>query len=174
MQYSSYLVDTAVFTGAHERSRGYTSAVEPWRSVLIEAWKRRRTTLDELADRSKLNRGTIHRILDDVTKDPGINTVEKLSGAFEFSMIDLYTRAATIAPRPEKDVDGATDSGGTSSDPRLADRLGESFKNIFSAIDSVPIAQRGKFVSSIITILTSMEDALSTAHDRQDPNAERG
>lgn len=174
MQYFSYPVDTAVFTGTHERQRGYTSPVEPWRAVLIETWQRTRKTLDELADRSKLNRGTIHRILDESTKDPGINSVEKLSAAFDYTMIDLYTRAATMAPRPEKDLNGAKDSGGVGSDPRLADRLGESFKSIFSAIDAVPLPERGKFVSAVIAVLNSMEHALSAANDRPDSNAGGG
>lgn len=174
MQHSSYLVDTSVFTGAHGVARGYTPAVEPWRAVLIGTWQRTRKTLDELADSSKLNRGTIHRILDDVTKDPGINTVEKLSAAFDYTMIELYTRAATITPRPEKDATHAKDGGGTGGDPRLADRLGDSFKSIFSAIDAVPLSERGKFVSSVIAVLTSMEHALSAAHDRPDSDAGRG
>lgn len=173
MQYFSYPVDTVVFTGEHERQRGYTPPVEPWRAVLIGAWQKTRKTLDELAENSKLNRGTIHRILDDVTKDPGINTVERLSAAFDYTMIDLYTRAATIAPRSAKEANGANDLSGIGSDPRLADRLGESFKSIFSAIDAVPISERGKFVSSVIAVLTSMEHALSAADDRPTSDAGR-
>lgn len=171
MQYFSYPDDTIVFAGADELGRGYTARVEAWRNVLIGEWKRTRKTLDDLAESSTLNRGTVHRILDKTTADPGINTIEKLAKAFDFSMIDLYTRAATITPSRKVGDDGAETE--SNSDPRLAHRIGESFKGVFSAIDAVPLSERGKFINAVVAVLTSMEHALAPSSDREAADGRR-
>jgi transcriptional regulator with XRE-family HTH domain len=75
--------------------------VERWRKILVDAWEESRLTLDELADRSKLNRGTIHRILDDKTNEPSFNTVVKLSAAFGPNV--THEMARLINPRPDQE-----------------------------------------------------------------------
>lgn len=172
MQYLSYPVDTTVFTGSDEPIDRYTSRVERWREVLIAEWTRTRRTLNELSEGSGLNRGTVHRILDDSTKDPGINTIERLAAAFGMSMIDLYSRASTL-PRQEGSP-GAAESGGTEGrDAGLATRFGDAFKGIIAAAESIPIADRAKFIRSAIAVLTTLEHATTAAHDHPDATAQR-
>ena len=75
MQHSLQHIEGPELTGYCGEWNGYTPRVEPWRQVLVDAWKHDRLTLDELVERSGLNRGTIHRILDNKTKDPAFTTV---------------------------------------------------------------------------------------------------
>jgi transcriptional regulator with XRE-family HTH domain len=101
MQHLSQRIDMTGFVGSCVEANGYTRRVERWRKVLVDAWEQSRLTLDELADRSKLNRGTIHRILDDKTNEPSFNTVVKLAAAFGPDV--THEMARLINPRPDQE-----------------------------------------------------------------------
>lgn len=145
MQYSLQHTDTTEVGGFRVECYGYTAAMDAWRQVLVEAWERQRLTLDELADRTGLNRGTIHRILDGTTKDPGLTTVAKMAVALGPAVAQRV--ASIVFPRPEEsgdaDVGGGTSSGaGVGADP-VIQSIWTAFQEVVDRDDSAPDSLEG-------------------------------
>lgn len=81
---------------------GYTSPVESWRQALVDGWLASRLTLDELVGKTGLNRGTIHRVLDNKTKDPSFNTVAMIAAAFGPTIVTRVAESIGVT-RPEQE-----------------------------------------------------------------------
>lgn len=108
------MTDTATLSGCCIKCNAYTAAVEPWRQALVDAWEEQRQTLDELAEKTLLNRGTIHRILDNKTEDPGFNTVFRLAHAFGAEVAERIA-ASMVTTRPEESGHARQLGGDTSA-----------------------------------------------------------
>lgn len=143
---------------------GYTAAVEPWRAVLIQKWEQTRLTLNELAGKSGLNRGTIHRILDNKTKRPGYFTVARLAKALGLTVDELQQLADDMESRPGKVPGNAAEDH--SAELAVADRLAD----LFAYIQSLKEPTRGQFIRGLAALLAAIEHARPIASSGTPPD----
>lgn len=110
MQHLSHLTDTERLSDVVVCAYGYTSRVERWRQLLADRWQETRRTLDELAADTGLNRGTIHRMLDGTTKEPGFESVVKVARALgvPLDLLSEDTRPADGVSRVERVAEGSS------------------------------------------------------------------
>lgn len=128
---------------------GYTAAVA---DTLAERLKRLRKargwTLDDIADESGVDRGTISRIEVGRIVRPHRSTLMALAGAFEVPASTLSSNKPRLLEKRNEPAVGRQ-GGATRIEDRLAD--------LFSHIGALEERARGDFIRAVVALLVALE-----------------